>query len=313
MNNSPLFSILIANYNNSEFICDAIDSVINQIYTNWEIVFVDDASDDGSVQVIQKLINQGVMIRLHVNNVNRGCGYSKRKCTELADGEICGFLDADDALREDAIQKHVNRHKKNPGCSLVYSLNYNCDENMNVLHKTRWGGEIPNNESQLTSKSGNKITHFASFKRSFYEKNNGINPTYKRAVDQDLYYKLEEVGQVCFIDEILYYYRTHPCNISMNDNNLKAKYWHYIANKRAYKRRKKVYINIANITYGQLQRDYLHIAIAKLELKAARKEWNSIFYYYAKMLLRAPFDKEFLILKFHYRMVKMVAKELFKN
>jgi len=308
MNKTPLFSVLIANYNNGKYISECIESVIRQSYQHWEIVIVDDASDDESLHVIHDYIARGVSIHLHVNDQNRGCGYSKRKCAELAKGEICGFLDADDALDNSALQKHVNMHQENPNCSIVYSLNFICNENLKIINKTGWGGKLPDNESQLTAKPGNKIGHFTTFILSIYKKTKGINPAYKRAVDQDLYYKLEEAGPACFLNEFLYYYRTHPLNISMNQNNLKAQYWHYIADCDAYKRRKKNKASVKNVTYGELQRAYLKICISKIEEKVREKRMQNLIYYYLQCLIRILWDKDLLFLKMHYRLAKRLLK-----
>ena len=68
----PLFSILIANYNNGRYLQEAIDSVLAQTYTNWEVVIVDDKSTDNSFEIYEKYKDDP---RFHVcfNDVNRGC------------------------------------------------------------------------------------------------------------------------------------------------------------------------------------------------------------------------------------------------
>ena len=70
-----------------------------------------------------------------------------------------------------------------------------------------------------------------------YENGEKIDESFKRAVDQDLYYKLEEVGNVSFIDIPLYYYRIHDKGISLNENINKAFAWSLIARINACKRR----------------------------------------------------------------------------
>ena len=95
MTNQPLFSVLIANYNNGKYLMDAIESVRQQTYTNWEIILVDDSSTDNSHELYKEL-EQDERIHIFLNNQNRGCGYTKHRCAELANGEICGFLDPDD-------------------------------------------------------------------------------------------------------------------------------------------------------------------------------------------------------------------------
>ena len=91
MTNQPLFSVLIANYNNGKYLMDAIESVRQQTYTNWEIILVDDCSTDNSHELYKEL-EQDERIHIFLNDQNHGCGYTKRRCAELANGEICGFL-----------------------------------------------------------------------------------------------------------------------------------------------------------------------------------------------------------------------------
>ena len=201
----PLFSVLIANYNNGKYLMEAIESVRQQTYTHWEIVLVDDASTDNSKQLYKDL-EKDERIHIYYNERNMGCGYTKRRCAELAQGEICGFLDADDALTKDALVQMVHTHLANPNVGLVYSRLYETDEFLRVKGVSQGQMEIPHGSSFLEI-GGCAISHFATFKKSDYLRTEGINSGCKRAVDHDLYYKLEEVAPLLFIDVPLYYYR----------------------------------------------------------------------------------------------------------
>ena len=233
--NSPLFSVLIAQYNNGRYLQEAIDSIKVQTYTNWEIILVDDASTDNSKE-LYKLYENDDRIKIFYNEENKGCGYTKRHCIELANGEICGFLDPDDALLPDAILLMVNRHVLEDKVSLVHSNYIYCDQYLNVLAIHPNAKKVPQHTDYLHFNRG-AITHFASFKKLLYDKTIGIDINFKRAVDQDLYYKLEEVGQLFFIDKPLYLYRVHENGISTNDNAPNALYWHIRAIQSACERR----------------------------------------------------------------------------
>lgn len=231
----PLFSILIANYNNGKYLMDAINSVRQQTYTNWEIIIVDDCSTDNSREVYQTL-EQDPQIRIYYNEQNRGCGYTKRRCAELAQGELCGFLDPDDALLPEALEVMVKAHAEHPEVSLVHSKWVMCDEQMNALYEATGKMQCLEGTDYLHYNRG-IITAFAAFKNALYKNTEGINATFKRAVDQDLYYKLEEVGATYFVDQVLYKYREHADCISLNNNIHKAYYWHFRAIEEACVRR----------------------------------------------------------------------------
>ena len=230
----PLFSVLIANYNNGRFLQEAIDSVFMQTYKNWEIIIVDDKSTDNSFEIYDKYKNDN-RFHIYFNAENKGCGYTKRRCAELANGEICGFLDPDDTLQKEALDIMVNEHVKNADVCLFYSKFYYVDKQMNVIGVSEQQCELPEGCSFL--EFGRGISHFVSFKKAYYDQTEGINACYKRAVDHNLYYLLEEVGRTCFIDKPLYFYRDTGNNISTNENADAAFFWHLIAVSDACMRR----------------------------------------------------------------------------
>lgn len=223
MTNNGLFSILIAQYNNGKYLEEAISSVRNQTYTNWEIIIVDDYSIDNS-EIIYNKIKDDPRIKIYYNNKNYGCGYTKRRCVELASGELCGFLDPDDVILPNAIQSMVNVHNERPSVSIVFSRFYYCDSNLNIFRESRLL-EIPPGKTYFTH--GDFAPEvFAGFKKSFYEKTPKLSESYLLGVDQDLYFKMEEVGEVFILNEFTYKYRKHKNAISRN--NKKAFYWNTI-------------------------------------------------------------------------------------
>lgn len=235
MNNNPLFSILIANYNNGKYLEDALNSIMKQTYNRWEIILVDDCSTDNSADIYKEY--EGLSnIHLYYNDSNHGCGYTKCRCVELANGEICGFLDPDDTLEPDALKIMVKVHQEDDSLSMVYSRYNEVDENLQFIRVSKQQQIIPEGSSFLEGEGG--ISHFVTFKKSAYRKTPGIDSNYLRAVDHDMYYKLEEVGNVKFIDKVLYNYRTNTGrNISLGDNRDRAYLWHLIGAIDACRRR----------------------------------------------------------------------------
>lgn len=232
----PLFSVLIANYNNGLFLQEAIESVKAQTFSNWEIILVDDASTDDSFTIYEKL-KSDPRIHLFFNDSNKGCGYTKRRCAELANGTICGFLDPDDTLEPEALEVMVKAHAQYPNTSMIYSKYYFSDLNLNKIGVSEHQCALPDGVSFLEYGKG-AISHFVTYKKVYYDKTPGIDVHYKRAVDHALYYLLEEVGDVHFIDKPLYNYRSNTgSNISTNSNSTIAFMWHLVIMSDACKRR----------------------------------------------------------------------------
>ncbi|OIQ22726.1 glycosyltransferase family 2 protein [Lacinutrix sp. MedPE-SW] len=282
-----LFSILIANYNNGHFFTDCYNSIIQQNYNNWEVIIVDDGSNDNSVEVIKKTIANDSRFKLFENDKNRGCGYSKNKCCEYASGKILGFLDPDDAIKPNALEIMVNAHRTYKKAALITSNYELVDLNLNVISKGVNASKVPKGKSYLTHGKG-ALTHFATFKSHAYNNTLGIDALMKRAVDQDLYYKLEEQGDHIFLDDYLYLYRIHENSISENKNIFKARYWHYYAKKAAYKRRKSNNYEIDNFSNAFFKDYESNYFLNRFEHSKNNKHFKVKLYFLCKAIYADP-------------------------
>lgn len=279
---SPLFSILVANFNNGRFFRDCYTSIVNQTYSNWEVVIVDDGSTDDSVEIIKKIIGDDSRFILSLNDFNRGCGYTKRKCAELAQGDILGFLDPDDALYSNALEVMVLTHFKYEDVGLITSKFDRFDKELNFLENGNHGEIIPKHKSFLTFEKG-AMTHFATFKNEVYQKTQGINPELKRAVDQDLYLKLEEKGKTKFLDEYLYMYRNYDGGISQNNNDYKAQYWRFVAVLDAYKRRKST--DVDNLSRNEIKLFKSKFYLSRSKKACQEKKYCVKYFFLVKSII----------------------------
>lgn len=227
----PLFSILIANYNNGKYLMDAIESVRQQTYANWEIILVDDASTDNSEELYKEL-EKDERIHIYLNEQNMGCGYTKRRCAELAKGELCGFLDPDDVLLSNAIEDSVENLQSHPKSALSFSRFYTCDENLNRIGECRL---LELNGKSYFENRDYCPEHFVAFRKKAYDKIVGIDALLKAGVDQDLYFKLEEVGGVAIMDKFTYKYRIAQGSVSREDR--KAYFWNQVVHINTCERR----------------------------------------------------------------------------
>lgn len=201
----------------------AIESVRQQTYTNWEIVLVDDGSDDNSSDLYKELM-QDAHIHVFRNEKNMGCGYTKRRCVEESSGELCGFLDPDDEILPNALQVMVETHRNHPEASLVTSRYFFCDEELKPYRESR-PLVIPEGKDFFTM-AAYSAEVFSAFKRSVYNQTEGISTMYHLGVDQDLYFKLEEVAPILPINDLTYKYRIY--NGSISSDELRARYWNMI-------------------------------------------------------------------------------------
>jgi glycosyltransferase involved in cell wall biosynthesis len=207
-----LFSILIAHFNNYDYFLDCYKSILEQTYPNFEVIIVDDHSTDDSFDKIKELTKDDSRFKLFRNDENKGVGYTKRRCAENASGEICGFIDPDDAVTENALEE-ILKHYSSQKTTAVYSQLQICDSQLNPKNIFATPKQIKNGDP-LFFNIFLEANHFFTFRKSAYDKTEGINPELSSAVDQDLYLKLYETGDFKFVKNPFYLYRLHEKGVS---------------------------------------------------------------------------------------------------
>ena len=205
IDNPPEFSVLMANYNNGMYIAAAIESVLRQTHKNWELVIVDDASTDNSEEIIRRYL-QDERIRFFKNKNNLGYIETLRRLIQNSFSDILGILDSDDALSEDAVESILEGYRNHPDCGLMYSQFMYCDEDLKPL-RLGFSGTIPAGKSDLEC---TVVSAFRTFKKYTFLETEGLDDDILYAEDQDLYFKMEEITKLLFLDKVLYHYRILP-------------------------------------------------------------------------------------------------------
>ena len=233
----PLFSVLVAAYNREPYIKESIESALAQDYENIEIIVVDDGSTDNTLKIVKQMASKDKRIKVFENGKNMGCGYTKNRCGYEAKGEICGYLDPDDILEKSAVSDMIKAHLENQDIVLFHPLRMRCFYDNNQEKYIEISAQKVDYKITSILELPAAINHFSTFKRSAFVKMGGTNPEVRRAVDRDLYYRLEEVGGWSYIDVCNCKYRIHDKGLSTKANSFKANYWHIkIAENAAVRR-----------------------------------------------------------------------------
>ena len=127
-----LVSIIMPSYNTGKFIEKTINSVINQTYNNWELIIVDDCSNDNTDEIV-KSINDSRIVYLK-NEKNSGAAVSRNKALREAKGRWIAFLDSDDLWVPQKIEKQIKFMKEN-NYYFSYTNYIEIDENDNLNGK----------------------------------------------------------------------------------------------------------------------------------------------------------------------------------
>lgn len=106
-NLNPLVSIITPVYNGERFIEQCIDSVLNQKYTNWELLVIDDCSQDSTVDLVEVYCSKDERVKIIKNNKNKGVANSRNQGIISSKGEYIAFLDSDDLWKEEKLEKQI--------------------------------------------------------------------------------------------------------------------------------------------------------------------------------------------------------------
>jgi teichuronic acid biosynthesis glycosyltransferase TuaG len=128
----PLVSIITPSHNCSAFISETIQSVLNQSFSGWEMIIVDDCSTDNSVEVIQSFVEQDSRIKLIQLSENSGAAVARNTAIEAAQGRYISFLDSDDLWLLNKLEKQLSFMQKN-NYPFTYAAYDKIDENGKVI------------------------------------------------------------------------------------------------------------------------------------------------------------------------------------
>ena len=129
----PLISVCIPTYNRREYLIETLDSILAQTYKDYEIIIVDDGSTDGTSEMIK---NFDFPIRYHWQE-NAGDAAARNKLVELANGKYISFIDSDDLLMHDALERMIRAMKHETEDVIIYGTYLGIDENGNHVKRRK--------------------------------------------------------------------------------------------------------------------------------------------------------------------------------
>ncbi len=115
-----LVSIILPTYNRERYLNRSIDSVLNQTYKNWELLIIDDGSNDKSQIIVKRYLNQFSSIRYFFHE-NRGAAYSMNIGMQTSRGKFITFLGSDDEYLPNHLSKRVHYLEENTNVDLIHS------------------------------------------------------------------------------------------------------------------------------------------------------------------------------------------------
>ena len=194
----PLISVIVPCYNQSIYMDECLQSVLDQTYQNWECIIVNDGSPDNTEEVAMKWVEKDSRFN-YLYKENGGLSSARNAGIEIANGEWILPLDCDDKIGSQYLELATVQFDKD------YTIIY-CEAEFFGDKKGKW--ELPE-FSTLELSKGNPIFCTAFYKKSSWQKVNGYDTNMIHGLEDWEFWLsiIHESGKVFKIDEVLFYYR----------------------------------------------------------------------------------------------------------
>lgn len=212
-------------YNSETFILEAIQSIINQTFKNWELILIDDSSTDNTCKLVEPFVQEFENIKLLKNKVNSGAAVSRNKGIVAAKGDYIAFLDADDLWKPNKLEVQLT-FMKAKDCEVCFSSYEQISETGDLLGKEIRALQLLSYNTLLKSNYIGNLTGI------YKAKSLGqiTVPNLRKRQDWLLWLAaIKKSGKPARgIQESLAYYRVRKDSMSSNKLNLlKHNYWVY--------------------------------------------------------------------------------------
>lgn len=225
-------SVIMSVFNEEDYLPQAIESILNQTYKDFEFIIVDDASNDTSLEIIKRYASEDKRVAVIENTLNLGLAASLNKALGVAKGEFVARIDADDIAVKDRLEIQLAFLNKNPDIDLVGASMYLIDLE---------GRTIARSDTTADSKILKKIIYYKNisphptwmFRREILKDLKGYR-NLPASQDYDFLMRLYSLGyEVSNIDTPLLHYRVHKNKISFDRSITQIKLSRYL--RKLYK------------------------------------------------------------------------------
>ena len=213
MNKAPKVSLIMSVYNGEDYLSEAIESVINQSFTDWELIIINDCSTDSTGEILKKYETQDARIKVHTNETNLRLPSSLNKAMENATGDYIARMDADDVCLPNRLEKQVEFMEQNP--EIAFSSCRFMTLKNGVISSGGCGGKGDFESIKALLLVTNPILHPGIIAKSEAIKTLGYDKNFTCTEDMELWTRFVLSGyKVQILPEYLMIYRLHDKQIT---------------------------------------------------------------------------------------------------
>lgn len=222
-------------YNCEQYITQAIDSILNQTYSNFELIIADDCSTDNTKQIIDSYSD--IRIKRYHNSTNLGYLQASNKLIKEATGDFITFQDADDYCHLSRLEKQISFLNKNMEVDCVGTNIIKVDALGNQLYNTNYPLENITIKTEFENFKAVMTGSSLMVSRKVIEEIGLYHTYFNRVGNEDIYWfsLILKKFKVANISDALYYYRTNPTSITSTHTHSKALVGHELILKMYFR------------------------------------------------------------------------------
>lgn len=209
-------TVLMAVFNGRRYLREAVESILNQTFRDFEFLIIDDGSTDDSPQILNEYARADSRIRI-VSQTNRGLTKTLNQGIVLARGQFIARMDADDIALPDRLQKQVDYLLAHPHCVMIGSRVMLVDPDGSPIREICDEQTHEEIDSALISHGWPLVHPAVTMRTQAVRDIGGYAEKYRTNQDHDLFLRLAEHGRVVNLPDLLLHYRQHPESISMGN------------------------------------------------------------------------------------------------
>ena len=205
--NKELLSIIVPIYNTEQYLERCLNSIVNQTYTNFEVIMIDDGSTDSSATICKQYCEKDIRFHYFLKK-NEGVSIARNKGLQLAKGDIIGFIDSDDCINENMYEKMLTiMEKENSDIVICDAIDKRNDETVCIDTITSIHNSCSLKKEEITPKVLIEIA--GAVWRCIYKKSSIKNVTFpkKLKLSEDCVFNLCAMGKcnkITYTKEALY-------------------------------------------------------------------------------------------------------------
>ncbi len=244
----PLVSVIIPCFNQAKFLGEAIQSVMQQTYRNFEIIVVDDGSSDNTREVAS-----GFSAVRYIRHHNRGLAGARNTGIWASKGCYLVFLDADDRLLSQALESGLNCFRSHRECAFVFGQHTYLKSDGTSFKEMQ---TLPSDHNLFLARLREDKDHYRSllygnyigmhasvmYRRDIFQYVKGFDPSLDAAEDYELYLRITRNYPVYFHNAVVAEYRWHSTNMTKNAELMLRSVMTVLRSQRKYVKDDKNYM-----------------------------------------------------------------------